>query len=351
MKRIVTIAALTLLAICAVAQNRTYVIGFYNLENLFDIYDDPAKNDQEYLPDGANQWTEAKYQKKLANMAKVIRSMKDDNGRYHTILGVSEVENRMVLEDLVAQPDIADANYQIVHYDGPDRRGVDVALLYKPEQFKFLDSESIPFTFEGSDIDFSDIDTDYFRTRDILMVHGTIAGEHFAIYVMHLPSRGGGKGGNLRARGAEIAYNHSLRMMEKHPGIKIVMMGDMNDDPFDESMARYLHGRETIAEVGTEDYFNPFLTMVKDGMGSLCYQGQWSIYDQILVNSNLAQAYIGLRIIPINKGYYGRVYKKRFMVTKEGQYKGYPLRTFSNGAFINGYSDHFPTYIVISKEQ
>ena len=350
MKKIIAIAALMLLYICSGAQSRTYVIGFYNLENLFDIYDDPAKNDGEYLPDGANQWTQAKYEKKLANMAKVIRSMKDDNGRYHTILGVSEIENRLVLEDLVAQPAIADANYQIVHYDGPDRRGVDVALLYKPEQFTFIESESIPFTFDNSEIDFSDIDTDYFRTRDILMVHGTIAGEDFAFYVMHLPSRVGGKGGNLRARGAEIAYAHAQRMMEKYPGIKIAMMGDMNDDPFDESMAKYLHGRETLAEVGAEDFFNPFLTMIKDGMGSLCYQGQWSIYDQILVNSNLALAPNGgLQITPINKGYYGRIYKKRFMVTKSGQYKGYPLRTFSNGGFINGYSDHFPTYIVISK--
>ncbi len=352
MKRLFAIAAALLLGLSATAQTRTYVIGFYNLENLFDIYDDPAKNDNEFLPDGANQWTQTKYEKKLANMAHVIKAMAEDNGRYHTILGVSEIENRMVLEDLVAQDEIADANYQIVHYDGPDRRGVDVALLYKPEQFTFIESESIPFTFEGSDIDFSDIDTDYFRTRDILMVHGTIAGEHFAFYVMHLPSRTGGKGGNLRSRGAEIAYRHGLRMMEKYPGIKIVAMGDMNDDPFDESMRDYYHGRENMEEVGKEDFFNPFYKMVKDGLGSLCYQGQWSIYDQILVNYDLALAPEGgLKLTPINKGYYGRVFKKRFMETKSGQYKGYPLRTFSNGAFISGYSDHYPTYIVISKEQ
>ena len=352
MKRLFAIAAALLLGLSATAQTRTYVIGFYNLENLFDIYDDPAKNDNEFLPDGANQWTQTKYEKKLANMAHVIKAMAEDNGRYHTILGVSEIENRMVLEDLVAQDEIADANYQIVHYDGPDRRGVDVALLYKPEQFDFIESESIPFTFEGSDIDFSDIDTDWFRTRDILMVHGTIAGEHFAFYVMHLPSRVGGKGGNLRSRGAEIAYRHGLRMMEKYPGIKIVAMGDMNDDPFDESIRDYYHGREKLEEVGEEDFFNPFYKMVKDGLGSLCYQGQWSIYDQIIVNHELVFAPEGtLKLMPINKGYYGRVFKKRFMETKSGQYKGYPLRTFSNGAFISGYSDHYPTYIVISKEQ
>ena len=157
MKRILIVfAALVLLASGAQAQekgSKNYVIGFYNLENLFDTYNDPAKNDEEFLPDGKNQWTEVKYQKKLQNMAKVIRSMKEENGAWHALLGVSEIENRLVLEDLVMEPQIAEANYQIIHYDGPDRRGVDVALLYKPEVFTFLDSESIPFTFEGSSID------------------------------------------------------------------------------------------------------------------------------------------------------------------------------------------------------
>ena len=128
----------------------THVIGFYNLENLFDTYHDEGKNDYEYLPDGANKWTEGKYWKKIHNMARVIRAMKDDNKVYHTILGVSEIENRHVLEDLVNDPQIADANYQIVHYDGPDRRGVDVGLLYRPDQFTLISSKSIPFTFEDS---------------------------------------------------------------------------------------------------------------------------------------------------------------------------------------------------------
>ena len=110
---------------------RNYVIGFYNLENLFDTYHDEGKNDYEYLPDGANQWTEVKYAKKLHNMASVIRAMKEDNKVWHSVLGVCEIENRHVLEDLVVQPEIAEADFQIVHFDGPDRRGVDVALLYR----------------------------------------------------------------------------------------------------------------------------------------------------------------------------------------------------------------------------
>lgn len=356
MKRSFIVAALLLLMSLSASAQKTqqnYVIGFYNLENLFDIYDDPVKNDSEFLPEGKNKWTQAKYEKKLHNMAKVIRSMADNNKRWHTILGISEIENRLVIEDLVSQPEIADANYQIVHYDSPDRRGVDVALLYKPDQFTYLDSESIPFDF-NSDIDFSDTDTSYFKTRDILMVHGLIAGEHFAFYVAHLPSRVGGKGGNLRSRGAEIIYNHSREMEAKYPGIKIVAMGDMNDNPTDDSMAKYLHGQERLENVTPTEFYSPYISMLKAGYGSLCYQGVWSIYDLELVNYNLAHAPNGgLKIQPVTKNhgkeYYGVVFKRPWMTTQKGQYKGYPFRTFSNGAFVGGFSDHYPTYIVIGK--
>lgn len=356
MKRSFIVAALLLLMSLSASAQKTqqnYVIGFYNLENLFDTYDDPVKNDSEFLPEGKNKWTQAKYEKKLHNMAKVIRSMADNNKRWHTILGISEIENRLVIEDLVSQPEIADANYQIVHYDSPDRRGVDVALLYKPDQFTYLDSESIPFDF-NSDIDFSDTDTSYFKTRDILMVHGLIAGEHFAFYVAHLPSRIGGKGGNLRSRGAEIIYNHSREMEAKYPGIKIVAMGDMNDNPTDDSMAKYLHGQERLENVTPTEFYSPYISMLKAGYGSLCYQGVWSIYDLELVNYNLAHAPDGgLKIQPVTKNhgkeYYGVVFKRPWMTTQKGQYKGYPFRTFSNGAFVGGYSDHYPTYIVVGK--
>ena len=357
-KILIVFAALVLFCTGADAQkqgNQNHVIGFYNLENLFDTYNDPAKNDEEFLPEGKNQWTEVKYQKKLQNMAKVIKAMKEENGVWHALLGVSEIENRLVLEDLVMEPQIAEANYQIIHYDGPDRRGVDVALLYNPKVFTFLDSESIPFTFEGSSIDWiqSKEDRDYFRTRDILMVHGTIDGEHFAIYVAHLPSRAGGKkGGNqLRDRGGEIMYGHAMKMQEKYPGIKIVCMGDMNDNPTDPSMAEYLHGKENKAEVTDTDFFSPFTSMLKAGFGSLAYQGVWSIYDLLLVNNALPNAPEGTFAIRQlhKKGYYGRIFNPSFLTNQKGQYQVTPFRTFSNCAFIGGYSDHYPTYIVITK--
>ena len=332
----------------------SYVIGFYNLENLFDTYHDEGKNDYEYLPEGGNNWTPEKYAKKLYNMAHVIAAMKADNGVWHAVLGVSEVENRHVLEDLVSEPEIADANYQIIHYDGPDRRGVDVALLYRPEIFKVIAHESIPFKFTPSRIDWSQWtqeEMDAFKTRDVLMVRGTIDDEMFAVFVTHLPSRLGGKGADLRPRGAEIIYQRAMELQKEFPGIKIVVMGDMNDNPGDVSMTEFLKGREKIEEVNDEVFFDPFLSMIKAGYSSLYYRGEGNIFDIIMVNNGLVHAPEGtFQIQPIvKKKFYGRVFVKPFMTNQSGQYKGTPFRTFSNGAFVGGYSDHYPTYIVISK--
>ena len=332
---------------------RSYIIGFYNLENLFDTYHDDGKNDMEYLPDGANEWTEVKYIKKLHNMATVIRAMAEENKAFHSVLGVSEIENRHVLEDLVNQPEIASANFQIVHYDGPDRRGVDVALLYRPEHFKVIESQSIPFTFEGTDIDFGMTaeEKEYFRTRDILMVRGLLDGEMFAFFVAHLPSRLGAKSGSLRDRGGEIIYRRSMELMQEFPGIKIVAMGDMNDNPTDASMTKYVNARENIADVGPENFFSPFLSMFKAGYGSLAYRGAWCIFDIIIVNSNLCNPPKGpLAIMPIvKKKYYARIFQQPFMTHQGGQYKGTPKRTLADTG-VEGYSDHYPTYIVVSNK-
>ena len=356
MKRFITILALLLAVSPAFAQTggkKSYVIGFYNLENLFDTYHDEGKNDYEYLPDGANEWTDFKYQKKLANMARVIRAMRDENKAYHAVLGVSEIENRHVLEDLVAEPAIADANYQIVHYDGPDRRGVDVGLLYRPELFTVLESKSIPFNFDSTlDFGMTQEEKDAFRTRDLLMVRGLLGGEMFAFFVAHLPSRLGEKSGALRSRGGQMMYEESVRLMQEFPGIKIVAMGDMNDNPTDDSMAVWMHGREKPEEVGQMDFFSPFVSMLKAGYSSLYYRGGNNIYDILVVNEALLNAPKGtLKIQPIvKKKYYARIFNPPFMVQQEGQYAGQPLRTFSNGAFVGGFSDHFPTYIVVSNK-
>lgn len=353
MKRLFIILVLSSLVFCACAQKQDYVIGFYNVENLFDTFDDPAKNDEQFLPEGSYQWDQTKYQQKLSNIAKVIAEIKKETGSFHTILGVCEIENRLVLEDLVKQEAIASAGYEIVHYESPDRRGIDVGLLYRPDQFTYLDSEAIPFSFEGTEVEItlSKEEQEDFRTRDALMVHGLIDGEHVAVYVAHLPSRVGGKGEDLRPLGAEIIYKHTQKMEEQYPGIKIIVMGDMNDNPTDVSMTKWMRGKESISEVNKGDFFSPFKVMLDDGYGTLSYRGTWNIYDLILVNKSLADA--KRRTLEIQKigdeGYYGQVFKKDFMTQQSGQFAGTPFRTFSYGAFINGYSDHYPTYIIIGK--
>lgn len=357
MKRfpIYALVILILSGCVATSESDQHVIGFYNLENLFDIYDDPKKNDEDFLPEGRNEWTEERYQKKLANMAEVINEMAEENGQWHTVLGVCEVENIDVLEDLVAHETIKDAGFKAILNEGPDGRGIDVGLIYRPSEFKVLETESIPYTFNNSSIDFemSKKDRKKFKTRDILMVRGIIGDEMFAFYVAHLPSRGGDKPGGyqLRDRGGEMMYDHAAGLMEKYPGIKIVCMGDMNDNPTDSSMAEYLHGRETLDETTPADFFSPYVRMLKSGFGSQTYRDVWNIYDLQLVNHALAHAPEGgFRIIDHDgDGYFGNIFKKPFLTNPEGRYKGTPLRTFSNGEFVNGYSDHYPTYIVISR--
>lgn len=354
------ILPLLILLLCGCVREQLdnqHVVGFYNLENLFDTVDDPQKNDEDFLPDGYNKWTEEKYQEKLINMAQVISEMAKENGRYHTVLGVCEVENRKVLEDLVAQESIKDAGFDVVHHEGPDGRGIDVALLYRPSQFKVLETESIPYTFKDSSIDFemSRKDRKNFRTRDILMVRGKIGDEQFAFYVAHLPSRGGDKPGGyqLRDRGGEIMYEHASALMEKYPGIKIVCMGDMNDNPTDTSMDEYLHGEANLEDVDKGDFFSPYVSLLKAGFGTLSYRGVWNIYDLQLVNHALVHApQGGLRIIDHDgDGYYGNIFKKPFLTNQDGKYKGTPYRSFAGGNFIGGYSDHYPTYIVLGENQ
>ena len=184
------------------------------------------------------------------------------------------------------------------------------------------------------------------------MVRGMLGGEMFAFFVAHLPSRLGEKSGALRSRGGQMMYEESVRLMKAYPGIKIVAMGDMNDNPTDDSMFVYMHGREKTEEVGPMDFFSPFVSMLKAGYSSLYYRGENNIYDILVVNEALVNAPAGtLKIQPIVRNrYYARIFNPSFMVQQEGQYAGQPLRTFSNGAFVNGYSDHFPTYIVVSNK-
>ena len=352
---IVLCAALALLAACTQPiPEDAYVVGFYNVENLFDTVHDRGKNDQAFTPQGENAWTQDKYEKKLSNIATVIRAMSEKNGRWHTLLGLAEVENDAVLKDLVARGEIAEAGYRFVHEEGPDVRGIDCALLYRPSQFKVLEVRSLPFDFKtkrGIVFEKTPQEQREFKTRDVLCVRGELAGEPLVVYVCHWPSRNGDKGADLRCRAAEIVHDDILAVEKRHPGINVIVMGDMNDNPEDACMAEYLHGRETIGEMQEGDLFSPFLRMHKDGFGSQEYHGEWNIFDCIFVGSALAdtEAQGSLHILKSDAFHYGYVFDPPFLTQQEGRYAGTPFRTFSGGQFIEGYSDHYPTYIIISQ--
>ena len=357
MKKIV-FAALAVLALCAACSaplpDDAYVIGFYNVENLFDTEHDRGKNDQAFTPGGENAWTQDKYEKKLSNIASVIRGMAEQNGRWHALLGLAEVENARVLQDLVSCAEIAEAGYRFEHVESPDVRGIDCALLYRPELFKVLQTRTLPYDFNTrSGIVFEKTPQEQreFRTRDVLVVRGELAGEPMAVYVCHWPSRTGGKGSDLRCRAAEIVHEDILSLEKRYPGINIVVMGDMNDNPEDECMTVWLHGRETIEEMQEGDLFSPFLRMHKDGFGTEEYHGEWNIFDCIFVGGGLTDtgAQGSLHILQSDPVHYGYVYNPAYLTQQEGRYAGTPFRTFSGGQFIGGYSDHYPTYIVISK--
>ena len=356
MKRLILIlwAALLLAGCAPVIPDDAYVVGFYNVENLFDTEHDRGKNDQAFTPQGENAWTPDKYEKKLSNIASVIRAMSEKNGRWHALLGLAEVESARVLADLVAREEIAEAGYKFVHVEGPDTRGIDCALLYRPDFFRVTETRTLPYDFNTrSGIVFEKTPEEQraFKTRDVLCVRGEMAGEPLAVYVCHWPSRTGGKGSDLRCRAAEIVRDDILALEKRFPGINVVVMGDMNDNPEDVCMTDYLRGRETIAEMQEGDLFSPFLRMHKDGFGTEEYHGEWNIFDCIFVGAALTDvdAQGSLHILRSDATHYGYVFNPPFLTQQEGRYAGTPFRTFSGGQFINGYSDHYPTYIILSK--
>lgn len=342
--RQLTITA-TLLFFCATfmfAQKKSYAvysIAFYNLENLFDTVDDPDNpGDDEFLPESAYNWTQDKYEKKQANMAKVLSRI----GREYSplgpaIIGVAEVENRAVLEDLVKQKEISDMNLKVIHEESPDWRGIDVGLLYNPDLFTLENYKAHPFVMPSR--------PDY-RTRDHLLVSGWLAGEKIHVIVNHWPSRFGGKKSSILRETAAASVNMITdSIYAKEPEAKIIIMGDLNDDPNDKSVKKVLNAKKKQKDVKPQGLFNPMWNLYSQGVGSLAYQGKWSLFDQIIVSHELlGDNYSSL------KYWRAEIFNNDFLIQKEGKNKGYPLRTFSGETFINGYSDHFPALIYLLKE-
>ena len=315
-----------------------YGVAFYNLENLFDTKKDSIINDEEYTSEGANAWDENKYKNKLNNMAYVLNQL---GGKYlpqgPAVIGVSEVENRGVLEDLVKTNEFAQRGYEIVHYDSPDFRGIDVALLYNPKLLTVESSKAIPFKVT---------DNPNFKTRDQLLVTGYLAGEKIHVIVAHWPSRRGGKQSDYRERAAALGKTIIDSLYKVDPNSKVFYMGDLNDDPFDKSVSKVIGAKRNQADVEEGGMFNPFWNILDSGVGSLAYNGSWNLFDQIMVSNNL----VGTDRTNL-KFWKAEVFNKDFLINQDGQFKGYPKRTFSKGIWLNGYSDHLPTIVYLLKQQ
>lgn len=314
-----------------------YSVGFYNLENIFDTEDDPNNpGDDEFLPNGPYAWTPEKYQQKLKNMAKVItKAAREKCPAGPALLGVSEIENRRVLEDLV-KTEPASMGYEIVHYDSPDRRGVDVACLYNPRLFTLTSSHAYPYTLP---------DNPNFRSRDQLLVSGLLGGERFHMIVNHWPSRyGGGKSSPLREAAAALTKHIADSIHAASPTDKVVIVGDLNDDPNNKSTKDVLQARRKAKQVTEGGLYNATWPLYDKGIGTLCYQGKWNLFDQIIISSNLlGEDRSTLKMWKVE------IFNRDFLTTPEGKRKGYPWRTFSNNSFINGYSDHFPVLLYLVK--
>lgn len=314
-------------------------VAFYNVENLFDTINTPGVNDIEFTPEGTNRWNTAKYTHKLKNLAEVIAQIGNDlTPDGPAILGLSEIENRQVIEDLISQPQIKSRNYQIVHYDSPDRRGVDVAMIYNPAYFKLISSSSHTLTIEGRD--------DFF-TRDQLLVTGELLGERVHILVAHWPSRSGGEKRSrpMRIAAAQLGRSIIDSIRAAEPNAKIMYMGDLNDDPVNVSVRDHMHAIGNLAKIQPGQLFNPFEDFYKKGIGSLAWRDSWNLFDMVLLTQPLLSKQENT--LRFHKA---GVFNKKFLRQPEGRFQGYPFRTFAGGVYLGGYSDHFPVYIFLIKE-
>jgi hypothetical protein len=314
-------------------------IGFWNVENLYDTLNDLMKDDEEFLPTGANAWNGKRYLTKLDRLSEVISQMGTDvtpDGL--AILGLCEIENKSVVEDLINTPKLKNRKYKIVHIEGPDVRGVDPSFIYNPAYFKVTKAVAYPVKYG---------DSTERKTRDILVVSGSFVGEPFTILVNHWPSRAGGELISLpkRKAAAMLARTIADSVMKANPEAKVLIMGDLNDDPTSPSVKELIGTYGDCNKPVDGKFFNPMEKPYKDGNGTLAWQDSWNLFDQIIINKPMLPVdYKGWQYHSV------RIYNKPFLRTDYGNFKGTPFRTYSGKAYTGGYSDHFPVFITIAKE-
>jgi hypothetical protein len=339
-----------------------HTVAFYNFENLFDTIKG-TNFDDEWLPKGAQNWTSKKYKKKLLNLDRVLFEIgsTDNPNNSPTLIGGSEIENRGVLEDLIKQPKLARNDYGIVHFESPDKRGIDVALLYQKKHFRVISATNIPLMIyqgeekssskkEKEEVTDDQLEADKTSrrvyTRDQLLVTGFLDGDEVSIIVNHWPSRSGGEKRSSPYREAAGALNRKIidSLVAINPKAKIITMGDLNDGPYNRSVKVALGAKLKKAEMqNSGDIYNPFEQMAKDGNATLFYRDSGDIFDQIMVSNAL----ITKDNFSSFRYWKAGIYNKPFLIQTTGQYKGYPLRHSANE---EGFSDHFPVYVYLIKQ-
>ena len=334
---------LLLFTLTSFGQDEQYtvaLIGFYNVENLFDTLDTPDVRDTEFSPEGEKRYNSEIYIDKLNRLSQVVSEIGTDvSPDGLAILGVSEVENRDVLDDLVQQKNIKSRNYQIVHYDSPDKRGIDVALLYQPKYFKLTGSKAHPLKIY-------DDSGDRVFTRDVLHVSGVLNGDEIHVLVNHWPSRSGGeKASQWRRNAAAMLCKNIIDSLNQiDPNSKVILMGDLNDNPTSPSVKKILNAKGKTNEVKASGLYNPMHEKFKKGYGTNAWRDAWSLFDQMIISHSFLDKK--------QEGYFfyeTRIFKERYMIQRTGQYKGYPKRAFNYDNYAEGYSDHFPVYTILLK--
>lgn len=336
-----------------------HTVAFYNLENLYDTINDPNTRDDEWV------YTKEYFNQKIKNVAKVISVLgTGKNTNSPVVMGLGEVENRSVLEALVKDPQIAGKNYGIIHFDSPDRRGIDCGFIYQKAHFTPTSYYNYPLliteddtktvkkkkekdTPEDSDDNIVDVTTKRIYTRDQILMTGLLDGEEMHFIVNHWPSRRGGEKISSPLREAAAALNKKIidSLYARNPNAKIMTMGDLNDGPFNNSLKKVLGTKGDEKEVQPLGLYNPAEKMMNKGIGTLAYRDSWDFFDQIVISEPLLSR--DKKNYSTWKYWEAGVYNAPFMIQKTGQYKGYGLR---NSTLAPGYSDHFPSYIYLIKE-
>jgi predicted extracellular nuclease len=311
-------------------------VAFYNQENLFDTIDTPDKIDEEFLPQGTYKWNTEKYQNKMANMSKVILAINNGNGP--DFLGMCEVENEIVLKDLIKELKKNKQDYGIVWFDSPDERGIDNALLYKKNAGKLMKSNLYIIDTAGIGGD---------NTRGIVMAEFTLKNNsRLILLVNHWPSRREGEKESeyKRIYVAQRAKQICDSIQKKDPNVALIMMGDFNDYPNNESISKIMQAKAATTEMGAFDFYNPMNDLLAKGMGSYKHKGEWNFLDQFLLNKSLLNSNSKLQY-EVNSA---STFKEEWMLETEEKYKGNPKRTFGGKKYLNGYSDHLPVYLYLN---